>query len=139
MDAESNGYGMGFINNGMAGFHTDHGVIRMTLLRSITNYRGYNAPGASEAGSHTFEYSIYPHAGAWNASELINQAHSFNSPLRVVATDDTRPLAVEQFYDGRGKFEITALKKAEKGEEFILRGHETMGTDSIVRLKFSLP
>jgi len=38
-----------------------------------------------------------------------------------------------------GNFEITALKKAEKGDEFILRGHETMGTDSTVRLKLSLP
>ena len=141
MDAESNGYGLGFINNGMAGFHTDHGVIRMTLLRSITNYRGYNAPGASEAGSHTFEYSIYPHSGAWNAGELINQAHSFNSPLRVVATDehDGSLPASNSFMTVEGNFEVTALKKAEKGDEFILRGHETMGTDSAVRLKFSLP
>jgi alpha-mannosidase len=141
MDAETNGYGLGLINKGMAGFHTDHGVIRMILLRSITNYRGYNTPGASEAGSHTFEYSIYPHAGAWSASELINQAHSFNSPLRVIATDEhqgTLP-ASHSFMTVEGNFEITALKKAEKGDEFILRGHETMGTESTVRLKLSVP
>src|SRR6201999_4554347 len=89
----------------------------------------------------TFEYSIYSHAGAWNASELINQAHSFNSPLRVVATDEHEGSlpASNSFMTVDGNFEITALKKAETGDEFILRGHETLGTDSTVRLKLSLP
>jgi alpha-mannosidase len=141
MDAESNGYGLSFINKGTGGFHTNEGVIRLTLLRSITDYRGYNATGASEAGSHTFEYSIYPHEGTWNTGELITQAHSFNSPLRVVATDEhdgTLP-ASHSFVTVEGNFEITALKKAEKGDEFILRGHETMGKDCAARVKLSLP
>ena len=113
MDAESDGYGLGIINKGLGGFHTEDGVLRLTLLRSITNYRGYNAPGASEAGSHVFEYSIYPHAGAWDAGELINQAHSFNSPVRVIATDEHDGIlpARHSFMTVAGNFEVTALKK----------------------------
>ena len=138
MDAESDGYGLGIINKGLGGFHTEDGVLRLTLLRSITNYRGYNAPGASEAGSHVFEYSIYPHAGAWDAGELINQAHSFNSPVRVIATDEHDGIlpARHSFMTVAGNFEVTALKKAENGEGFILRGHETLGKDGSVQLDF---
>ena len=38
-----------------------------------------------------------------------------------------------------GDFEVTALKKAEHGDEFILRGHETQGKAGRVRLHIELP
>jgi alpha-mannosidase len=34
---------------------------------------------------------------------------------------------------------VTALKRAEDGAGFILRGHEVFGTDGRVRLRFGLP
>jgi alpha-mannosidase len=141
MDAGFDGYGLGIINKGTAGFHTESGVIRLTLLRSVLNFAEYYTPNASEAGSHVFEYSLYPHAGPWDSTELVAQAHSFNSPIRAIATDEhegTLP-ASHSFMTVDGNFEVTAFKKAEKGDEFILRGHETMGKDSAVQLKFSLP
>lgn len=141
MDAGFDGYGVGIINRGTAGFHTDSGVVRLTLLRSVTNYQGYDAPNASEAGSHIFEYSIYPHTGAWDTGGLVTQAHSFNSPLRTIATDEhDGPLpSSHSFLSVEGNFEITALKKAENGDEFILRGHETAGKEGTVQLNFALP
>ena len=68
-----------FFNRGMGGVETDHGVVRLILLRSITNYTGYYTPEASEAGSHTFEYSLYAHSGDWR-NGVVNQAHSFAGP-----------------------------------------------------------
>lgn len=141
MDAGFDSFGLGIINRGMAGFHTDRDVIRLMLLRSVTNYQGYAAPAASEAGSHTFEYSIYPHAGTWNSSNLVAQAHSFNSPVRTIATDehDGSLPSSHSFLSVEGNFEITALKQAENGDGFILRGHETQGKEGPVKLTFALP
>jgi alpha-mannosidase len=142
VDARSEGNGVALINNGMAGLITKEGILKMILLRSITNYRGYYAPNASEAGSHDFQYSLYAHEGDWSRGGVAEQAHSFNSPLRVIATDSHSGalppvhgfLAVES-----GHFEVTALKRAEDGRGFILRGHETEGQPGAVRLHIDLP
>ena len=142
VDARSGANGTALINNGMAGLITKEGILKMILLRSITNYRGYYAPNGSEAGSHDFQYSLYAHEGDWSRGGVAEQAHSFNSPLRVIATDahsGTLPpvhgfLTVES-----GHFEVTALKKAEDGRGYILRGHETEGQPGTVRLHLDLP
>ena len=142
VDARTGANGTALINTGLAGLITKQGILQMILLRSITNYRGYYAPHASEAGSHDFQYSLYAHQGDWSRGGVAEQAHSFNSPLRVIATDahsGTLPpvhgfLAVES-----GHFEVTALKKAEDGRGYILRGHETEGQSGTVRLHLDLP
>jgi alpha-mannosidase len=142
VDAGSQGNGVALINNGMAGLITKEGTLKMILLRSIINYRGYYAPNASEAGSHDFEYSLYAHEGDWSRGGVAEQAHSFNSPLKVIATDahsGALPpvhgfLTVES-----GHFEVTALKRAEDGRGYILRGHETEGQPGTVRLHVNLP
>ena len=41
-------------------------------------------PGAQMRGTHTFTYSVIPHAGGWE--EAIHQAYWFTSPLRAVWT-----------------------------------------------------
>ena len=83
VDARSGANGTALINTGMAGLITKEGILKMILLRSITNYRGYYTPDASEAGSHDFQYSLYAHQGDWSRGGVAEQAHSFNSPLRV--------------------------------------------------------
>jgi alpha-mannosidase len=73
---------------------------------------------------------------------VAEHAHSFNSPLRVIATDaHSGPLpAVHGFLAVEsGHFEVTALKKAENGQGYILRGHETEGQTGAVRLRLDLP
>jgi alpha-mannosidase len=142
VDARSGDNGTALINTGMAGLITKEGILKMILLRSVTNYRGYYNPDASEAGSHDFQYSLYAHEGDWSRGGVVEQAHSFNSPLRVIATDahpGTLPpvhgfLSVES-----GHFEVTALKQAEDGRGYILRGHETEGRPGAVRLRLDLP
>src|SRR5262249_18550936 len=79
--------GGAILNQGTGGHQIEGGIARVILLRSVTHYRGYHAPEAAEAGDHTFEYSLYPHAGDWSSSGVMEQAHSFNSPLRIISTD----------------------------------------------------
>ena len=117
-------------------------VLRLILMRSVIDYHGYYSPSASEAGTHTFEYSIYPHTGTWQSSNVVELAHSFNQSLQIIPTDQhvgSLPTSHSFIEVVRGNFEITAFKKAENGKGFIIRGYETRGTDEEVQLKLFLP
>lgn len=141
VDAESPAGGIALINKGTGGHITENGTLKLILLRSITNYRGYYCPQASEVGSHTFEYSLYPHAGRWDAGGVLEEAHSFNNPLGVLATDahEGSLEARKGFVSIQGHFEVTAFKKAEQGNDFILRGHESLGQTGKVNLRLEMP
>lgn len=72
----------------------------------------------------------------------MEEAHSFNSPLRIISTDPhegSLPAEFSFLSTQSGDFEVTALKKAEHGDEFILRGHETQGKAGRVQLHIELP
>jgi len=134
--------GFALINRGTGAHQIDAGNLRLMLLRSVTHYRRYHAPAASEAGTHVFEYSVYPHAGDWSSSGVADQAHSINSPLRVILTDSHKGrLPPEHSFLSikEGHFEITALKKAQRGNDLILRGHETLGKAGHPRLHVEFP
>ncbi len=137
VDAGDGQNGVGFFNRGMGGVETEQGVVRLILLRSITNYSGYYAPEGSEAGSHTFEYSLYAHSGDWR-NGVINQAHSFAGPLMHLATDahaGVLPSHKSFLSVAQGDFEVTALKRSEDGQSWVLRGHESMGRTGQVVLE----
>jgi len=142
VDVEGSDGGAAILNQGTGGHQIDQGTAKLILLRSVTHYRFYHAPEASEAGDHVFEYSLYPHSGDWNKSGVMEEAHSFNSPLRIISTDPhegSLPAEFSFLSTQSGDFEVTALKKAEHGDEFILRGHETQGKAGRVQLHIELP
>ena len=134
--------GVALVNRGTAGHIIEKGVVKLILFRSVTNYRFYHTPKAAEAGSHSYEYSLYPHGGDWSGSGVMEQAHSFNSPLRVISTDSHKGSlpAKHSFLEVEsGHFEVTALKKAEEGRDLILRGHENQGKAGRVGIRLALP
>ena len=142
VDLEDSDGGVAILNQGTGGHQIDGGNARLILLRSVTHYRGYHAPEASEAGIRSFQYALYPHPGEWSGSGVVEQAHSFNSPLRVISTDvhqGSLPAEYSFLSIPSGHFEVTAWKQAEQGGEFILRGHETQGKAGRVRLHVELP
>ncbi|MFN7995942.1 MAG: glycoside hydrolase family 38 C-terminal domain-containing protein [Bryobacteraceae bacterium] len=129
VDAQRSKGGVAFVNHGMGGVHTKGDLLRLILLRSITDYKGYYSPNASEAGSHSFEYSLYAHSGDWR-NGVVQQAHSFNTALVPFATDahsGSLPAPHSFLKITEGDFEVTAFKRSEDGKSLILRGHETMG------------
>ncbi|MEN6601643.1 MAG: glycoside hydrolase family 38 C-terminal domain-containing protein, partial [Bryobacteraceae bacterium] len=142
VDVTTSQGGVAILNRGTGGHQIQNGVVKLILLRSITAYPSYHSELAAERGSHSFSYSIYPHAGVAPQGGVAWQAHSFNSPLRVISTDahpGTLPGAHSFASTESGNFRITALKRAEDGEGFILRGHEVYGTDGRVRLRLGFP
>jgi alpha-mannosidase len=142
MDMASSRGGLAIINRGAGGYQVSGDLARLILLRSVTHYRAYQAAAAAERGNHLFEYSLYVRDGDWSESGLLEQAHSVNSPLRIISTDahsGTLPKEHAFLSVPSGNFEVTALKKAEHGDELILRGHETRGRSGHVQLELAIP
>ena len=72
----------------------------------------------------------------------MGQAHSFASPLLTMATDThsgSLPTHHSFVSVDEGSFEITALKRSEDGNSWILRGHETTGRAGHVTVSLDRP
>ena len=76
VDVSDANYGVAILNNGRNGFDAKDNVIRLSVIR------GPWAPDPrADEGTHTFDYSIYPHKGGWRDGKVEFQAMAFNSPL----------------------------------------------------------
>lgn len=129
------------------------GELALTLLRCVgwlsrddyATRRGHAGPGlptpgAQLPGKWSFEYAIIPHSGDWQHSFF--QAYAFNAPLRAIITSlhaGTLPastslvrVAAQTVNNNRQYaststtaplFQLSALKAAEDGRGWIVRGY----------------
>jgi mannosylglycerate hydrolase len=127
--------------------------VSMTLLRCVGwlsredlwNRRGHAGPGlptpgAQEIGIHTFEYAIIPHDGNWKAA--ARQANAFNSPLDAVPTNQhtgSLPAQGSLIACDSPDFVITAVKAAEKGDGWLVRGFNMSDDPIQVILQTGIP
>ena len=71
------GYGVAILNESKYGYATEGNVIRLSLLRAPT------LPDANaDQGAHEFSFAIYPHANAFDESDVVEVAEAFNNPLK---------------------------------------------------------
>jgi len=81
-------------------------------------------PKAQCLGVHTFEYSILPHGGTWKTSKAYREAYNFNVPLLAHETtvhEGDLPAEASFVKIEPEALVVTAIKKAEAGNAFILR------------------
>jgi alpha-mannosidase len=111
--------------------------IALTLLRCVgwlsrddfKTRRGHAGPmlptpGAQVPGGWSFSYSIIPHSGGWE--QAYGQAYAFNAPLRAVVTSlhpGPLPAAASLVAVTPAAFLISAIKEAEDGDGWIVRGY----------------
>ncbi|MFW5714334.1 MAG: alpha-mannosidase [Brevefilum sp.] len=84
----------------------------------------YETPGAQMPGNWSFEYAIIPHRGDWR--NAYHTAFAFQSNLRAIETELHTGQISEQgsfITHSPEEFVISAIKPAEKGEGWILRGY----------------
>ncbi|MGH7979930.1 MAG: glycoside hydrolase family 38 C-terminal domain-containing protein, partial [Limisphaerales bacterium] len=132
-------YGLSVLNDSKYGFDVTHGVFRLTALRSS----GRPDPDPDD-GIQQFTYSLYPHPGDWAAARTDERARGLNIPLLAVVTTPHPParqvprIALENA-GAEGDLIVTALKKAEDGNGYILRFYEADGQDTRARIHFDEP
>jgi alpha-mannosidase len=107
----------------------DH-TIRLTLIRTPGTRGGYADQGTQDIGHHEFVYGITGHAAGWRESQTDWQAQRLNDPL--IAFEATRhagalgrELSLLKLSNPR--IRVLTLKKAEQGDEIIVRMVELDG------------
>ncbi len=131
-DLSEGNYGLSLLNNCKYGYSIKDGVMRLSLLKS-SKYPDTEA----DMGTHTFTYSILPHAGGNPAeSGTVAAGVALNLPVQTVpgSMADCRALRMN-----REVLSVDAVKQAEDGSCLVVRLHECMGGTQHVRLATDLP
>src|SRR6266478_370260 len=121
---------------------TDH-TIRLTLIRTPGTRGGYADQGTQDIGHHEFVYGISGHAAGWRQSQTDWQAQRLNDPLIAFETPTHAGALGREFSllkVGNPRVRVLALKKAEQGDEIIVRLVELDGKPQPnVRVSFASP
>ncbi|HEY3267091.1 MAG TPA: glycoside hydrolase family 38 C-terminal domain-containing protein [Armatimonadota bacterium] len=131
-DLSADGRGAALMNDCKHGYDVKGNRLRLTCLRAP------NSPDPKcDRGINVFTYSFFPHAGGWRDG-VYREAYDLNNPLIARATPaGSGSAAAAGFVEiGPANVVISALKKAEDGDDWILRFFETAGqqTEAVVTL-----
>ena len=131
-DLSDERHGLSILNESKYGYDGKDNVLRITLLRSPE----YPDPHADE-GHHDFTYSLYPHAGTWNAAATPQRGYELNYPLIAkVELAHAGPLGSQHSFVQLepGNLIMTAVKKAEDDDGLVLRFYEWAGKPATAKL-----
>jgi alpha-mannosidase len=120
----------------------DH-TIRLTLIRTPGTRGGYADQGTQDIGHHEFVYGIVGHFADWRQSQTDWQGQRLNDPLIAFETP-RHPGALGREFSllkvSSPRIRVLALKKAEQGDEVIVRLVELDGKPQAdVRVSFAAP
>ncbi len=137
IDLSGGGYGVSLLNNCKYGFSVDKNTLRATLLRA-----SYDPDPTPDVGTHEMTLSLYPHKGDWRSASTTRRAYELNEPLVARVTDrhkGTLPPAKSFVSISEPNLIVTALKRAEDNDGWILRFYETDGRPCKASVSVSLP
>ncbi len=120
----------------------DH-TIRLTLIRTPGTRGGYADQGTQDIGHHEFVYGIAGHAAGWRDAQTDWQGQRLNAPLIAFETSKHAGALGQKFSllkVSNPRIRVLALKKAEHGDEVIVRLVELDGKPQAdVRVSFAAP
>ncbi len=118
-------------------------TIRLTLIRTPGTAGGYGDQATQDVGHHEFVYGIAGHAAGWRDAQTDWQAQRLNAPLIAFQTSKHsgalgQTLSLLKVSNSR--IRVLAVKKAEQGDEVIVRLVELDGKPQPdVRISFAAP
>lgn len=139
VDLSEPDYGVALLNDCKYGHRAEGGVLDLNLLRSPS----YPDPEADRA-EHTFTYSLYPHQGDHVQAEVYKRGYELNVPLQTVAVPQAAepesaasnlPASQSFLNPGHPNVMVEAVKKAEDGDDLVIRLYETAGARAEASLR----
>ncbi|KAJ2468107.1 Glycoside hydrolase, 38 vacuolar alpha mannosidase [Coemansia sp. RSA 2322] len=139
-DLSEFGYGVALLNNSKYGYATVGNTMSLSLMRAP------KAPDEHcDMGRHRFQYAIYPHAGTFSESNVVQEAYQFNVPLQVIPLGLTAcsadSLAQPCFsVSGARNVVLDCVKMAEDGSDsYVIRLYEAYGGHARALVTTKLP
>jgi alpha-mannosidase len=123
------------LNDSKYGHSLQGSTLAITLIRS-----SFEPDILPEIGEHDIKMAILPHVGSMTRAEMIRQGVAFNRPLKVIGTGvhagkfpaaSPGLTAVEP-----SNVVVSGVKKAETGDELVIRLYETQGTKCTASVEF---
>ena len=127
-DLSEGDYGVSLLNDCKYGHSMKNNVMSLTLIKS-----GTEPNKTADQEEHYFTYSLYPHAGGWEAAKTVQEAMSLNVPVKAVL----KKAAVDKFsYMSVNKENVVleTIKAAEDGDGIMIRLYEVENKRSHVTL-----
>jgi alpha-mannosidase len=118
-------------------------TIRLTLIRTPGTRGGYADQGTQDIGHHEFIYGLAGHGGDWREAGSDWQGQRLNDPLIAFQTSQ-HPGALGREFSllkvSSPRIRLLALKKAEQGDEIIVRLVELDGKPQPnIKVSFASP
>lgn len=142
-DAKGN-YGVTVMNDSKFGCDKpDDHTLRLTLLHTPGTQGGYQDQGCQDVGRHHIVFAVSGHAGDWRGGKSAVEAARVNQPLVAFAAPAHEGALGKSFslaHVSSDSVRIQAIKKAEEGDEVIVRLRELSGKPSeAVRVAMASP
>ncbi len=137
VDLSERAYGVALLNDCKYGHKVYDNVLDLNLLRSP-----HHPDPIADRGEHEFTYSLLPHAGDYAEGGVIQAAYELNVPLSIHATDihaGERPDRWSMIWVDKPNIVVEAVKKAEAGDDLIVRLYESTGATTQTKVNFGLP
>jgi alpha-mannosidase len=137
VDVTDGKVGIALLNKTKYGHSYSHGDLRITLMRTAGDPDIY-----PNLGKFNISYSLFPHVGDWK-NGVWAEGEDFNVPvyageppsLALVNAHSTCPEEASFFSIDSPGVVLTGMKKAEDGNELIVRLAEIEGKETIINLR----
>ncbi|KAJ2161882.1 Glycoside hydrolase, 38 vacuolar alpha mannosidase, partial [Coemansia sp. RSA 552] len=140
-DLSEYGYGVALLNDSKYGHSTLDNTMSLSLLRAPKG-----PDEECDMGRHSFRYAVYPHAGTFAESNVVQEAYQFNVPLVQLPTGGhgaVRLADLERPFfsvSGARNVVLDTVKRAEDDENsYIVRLYEAYGGHARALLTTRLP
>ncbi len=136
--------GLAVLNDGKYSFSAAGNDLRITVANTSIYADHYGQEHRddlcvhADMGMQCFRYALVPHDGSWKKASLSRRGEVFNRPLTsIVETyhEGELPAAYEGISLDSETISVGALKRAEDGNGWILRLHETIGEETDVTVR----
>src|SRR6185503_8302769 len=144
LDLSVAGAGLALLNDGKYSFDVTGSDIGMTVLRSpIYAHHDPLVPDEGgvyrhiDIGPQVFSYALVPHAGSWRDAGIPRRAAELNLPaIPIIETCHPGPLPSSRaaLSVDPPSVALTVLKRAEDGDDLIVRCVETHGARAAARI-----
>ena len=125
-------YGVAVLNDSkFGGDKPDDQTMRLTLLYTPGVRNDYQDQATQDFGRHQILYALAGHAGDWRVGNVPAQAARLNQPLAVFQAASHPGNLGREFSllkVNSGQVAVAALKKAEDGDEVVVRFKELNGS-----------
>lgn len=133
MDLSEYGYGAAILNDCKYGCDIHDSVMSLTLIKS-----GIFPDPQADQGLHEFTYSLYPHRGDFRRGGVILEAYDLNCPLIIQRENGIKTESWSFLRIAEENIFTDTVKKAEEGDDLIIRLYEAYGMRTRVHLELPL-